>query len=157
MGADMAKRTDISALEDHTGYWMRRASNYVSQAFASKLATKDTTVAEWVLLRLLHGQEACPPSLIAAQMGMTKGAITKLVDRLAARSLVARSAHADDGRTQNIRLTTKGKKLLPALSSLADQNDRECFSSLPAKDLENLQRILKALCTEQGATTIPIE
>ena len=153
----MTPKKDISALEDHTGYWLRRVSNHVSHAFAAKLAAKDTSLAEWVLLRMLHGQEACAPSHIAAQMDMTKGAITKLVDRLVARSLVARSASADDGRAQNISLTPQGKKLVPTLAALADQNDEECFAALPVKDLEALQRILKTLSAHLGATTTPTE
>jgi DNA-binding MarR family transcriptional regulator len=151
----MAK--NISKLEDHTGYWLRSVSNNVSHAFARKLAAKDTTVAEWVLLRLLYDQETFAPSLIANQMGMTKGAITKLVDRLTAKSLVVRTANMDDGRAQKISLTEKGKKLVPVLASLADQNDQECFAHLPAKDREALQRILNDLASQFSITSIPTE
>lgn len=46
-------------------------------------------VTEWVLVRLVMGNEG-QPSALARQMGMTKGAISKLTDRLKARGLVAR-------------------------------------------------------------------
>lgn len=153
----MSGKQKISALEDHTGYWLRSVSNHVSHAFARKLAAKDTTVAEWVLLRLLYDQEPFAPSLLAGQMSMTKGAITKLVDRLVAKSLVARTASADDGRAQKISLTEKGKKLVPVLAALADQNDQECFAHLPVKDREALQRILHGIASQFSITSIPTE
>lgn len=157
MGRAMPGKQKISALEDHTGYWLRSVSNHVSHAFARKLAAKDTAVAEWVLLRLLYNQEPFAPSLIAEQMGMTKGAITKLVDRLMTKSLVARTASTDDGRAQKISLTEKGRKLVPVLAALADQNDQECFARLSAKDRAALQRILHDLAAQFSITNIPTE
>ena len=60
----MQDKINISSLEDHTGYWLRCVSNYVSHAFARKLAEKDVTVAEWALMRVLYGQEPLAPSRI---------------------------------------------------------------------------------------------
>ena len=74
-----------SELIAHRGYWLRMVSNAVSQEFARKLVAQDVTVAEWVLMRSLYGSEATTPSGLANQMGMTRGAITKLADRLMAK------------------------------------------------------------------------
>jgi len=147
--------TSISKLEDHTGYWLRCVSNHVSYSFARKLVAKNTTVAEWVLLRVLFGQEPLAPSIVAEQMGMTKGAITKLVDRLIEKSLVVRSSNPKDGRAQTIGLTGKGEKFVPELARLADQNDRECFACLSPKDRDTLQRILLNMASKLSHTIIP--
>ena len=56
-------------------------SNHVSHAFAIKLAGVGVTVAEWVVLRELYDAESAP-SALAEQLGMTRGAISKLADRL---------------------------------------------------------------------------
>ena len=93
---------NVPDLTAHLGYWLRHVSNHVSHAFARKLAMKDVTVAEWVLMRVLHGREPMPPSQAADDMGMTRGAITKLADRLIAKSLITREASPDDGRSQTI-------------------------------------------------------
>lgn len=53
------------------------------------LQAREVRVTEWVLVRLVMGNEG-QPSALARQMGMTKGAISKLTDRLKARGLVAR-------------------------------------------------------------------
>jgi len=153
----LPNQIEISSLEDHTGYWLRCVSNYVSHAFARKLAEKDVTVAEWALMRVLYGQEPLAPSRVAEQMGMTRGAITKLTDRLIAKSMVSRAASAHDGRAQTISLTKSGAKFVPELAVLADKNDAECFSHLKAKDRETLHRILRDLAEKLSITSIPTE
>lgn len=152
----MSKATHVSELTDHLGYWLRFVSNHVSYAFARKLAAMDVTVAEWALMRMLYGQSPMPPSQLAEQMGMTRGAVTKLVDRLAAKAVLVRESHPDDGRSQKIRLTLKGAHLVPTLAALADQNEAECFQHLNEKDRRALARILKDLVKQLGLTQVPV-
>src|SRR3954471_5184543 len=51
-----------------------------------------------------------PSELIASTM-VTSGAVTKRVDRLAARGLVTRSVSAEDGRGRLVELTPEGLRL----------------------------------------------
>ncbi len=51
-----------------------------------------------------------PPSRLADEIGMTRGAITKLADRLIAKSLIVRKANRDDGRAQTLALTASGQE-----------------------------------------------
>src|SRR5580704_8608408 len=97
-----------AALESHLGFWLRLVSNHVSHAFAQRLEALGVTVVEWVLLRELYDGERAPSSL-AERMGMTRGAITKLADRLARRGLIGRKADARDGRAQLLTLTGQGR------------------------------------------------
>jgi DNA-binding MarR family transcriptional regulator len=131
----------IAALGDHLGYWLRLVSNHVSGAFAEKLAARDISVAEWVLLRELY-DAAQPPSLLAQKMGLTRGAITKLADRLLARKLVARASSAQDGRAQILSLTGQGRGLVPQLAALADRNDAEFFAGLSPREHAALKSLL---------------
>lgn len=146
-----------SELKTHLGYWMRFVSNHVSYAFARKLEGRDVTAAEWVVLRQLYDVETAPPSRIAERIGMTRGAITKLADRLIAKALLVRKADLLDGRAQTLALTNKGHRLVPELAGLADQNDAEFFDHLTASDREALERILKGIVSRFGLKTIPID
>jgi DNA-binding MarR family transcriptional regulator len=73
-------------------------SNAISQEFARKVSGEDVTVAEWSFMRTLYDSEAMPPSILAEKMGMTKGAISKLAERLVAKGLVAREESQEDKR-----------------------------------------------------------
>ncbi|WP_373532734.1 MarR family winged helix-turn-helix transcriptional regulator [Vampirovibrio sp.] len=84
----MPRPTAISHLESHLGYWLRFVSNHVSFAFARQLSGKGVTVAEWVMLRMLYEKDPMPSTHLAKEMTMTRGAITKLANRLIAKNLV---------------------------------------------------------------------
>ena len=147
---------NASELTAHLGFWLRSVSNQVSHAFAEKLAAKDVTVAEWVVVRALYGNGPMPPSCLAENIGMTRGAITKLADRLIAKSLIVRKASSSDGRAQTLALTSRGTVLVPELAELADRNDAEFFGCLSATERKTLERILKRIAEHNQITAIPI-
>jgi len=146
-----------SNLTDHTGYWMRMVSNAVSQEFARKVSGEDVTVAEWAFMRALYDLEPTPPSVLAERMGMTKGAISKLGERLVAKGLVEREESQQDKRAHSLSLTAEGRAKIPVLASLADENDAEFFGALTKKEHDTLDRILKILAEERGLKAIPVD
>ncbi len=147
----------VSGLESHTGFWLRFVSNHVSHAFARKLLDSGVTAAEWVVLRLLYGVGEMSPSVLADRMGMTRGAASKLVDRLLAKELVTRQERSDDRRFQDIALTPAGRRLVPALAAIADENDEEFFSPLSAEERRVLVGTLKKLVQAHGLHKLPTE
>lgn len=147
--------SDVSDLTAHLGYWVRQVSNHVSQAFARKLSEKGVTVAEWAMMRVLYGEKPVAPSVLAEWMGMTRGAISKLADRLAVKGLIDRAANADDGRGQTLCLTDQGRRFVPELAALADENEAECFAHLSNDERESLRRVLEGTVRHLGLTTIP--
>jgi len=147
----------LSQLTDHTGYWMRMVSNAVSQEFARKVSGENVTVAEWSFMRTLHDLEPTPPSVLAERMGMTKGAISKLAERLVAKGLVERTESGQDKRAHSLSLTTGGRAKIPVLASLADENDAEFFGVLTKEEHEKLDRVLKVLAERRGLKTTPVD
>lgn len=145
-----------SHLTSHLGYWLRYVSNHVSHAFARKLEGEDVTVAEWAVLRALYGEVPVAPSQLAEQMGMTRGAISKLADRLIAKNLIFREDSKNDGRAHTLSLTRSGAALVPKLSALADLNDGEFFDHLTPEERATVERVLKAVVERRGLKTIPV-
>lgn len=153
----MAKLKAVSPLEGHTGYWLRLVSNEVSQAFAARLEALDVTVAEWLMLRALYSAPPQAPSRMAEMMGMTKGGITKLADRLIARGLMLRRPDPADARAQTLALTAGGERLVPELAALADANDRAFFGRLSAAERKALDTMLRKLAAAAGRRAAPID
>ncbi|SOC85212.1 DNA-binding transcriptional regulator, MarR family [Ensifer adhaerens] len=147
----------ISDLTAHTGYWMRMISNAVSQDFARRVAGEGVTVAEWVFLRALYDERSLSPSLLATKMGMTKGAISKLADRLMEKGLVSRTEDEADRRAHHLALSAEGRAKVPQLAALADANDAEAFGVLSAEDRAELDRLLKLLVERRGLSAVPID
>lgn len=150
------KSPPISPLEAHLGYWLRFVSNRVSLAFAQKLEGHAVTVAEWVVMRELYDKDAVAPSDLADKLGLTRGAISKLVDRLVAKSFVTRTAEKEDRRFQSLRLTAHGHALVPKLAALADKNDVEFFGHLAMKDRALIEKIMKGVIARHALQSVPI-
>jgi DNA-binding MarR family transcriptional regulator len=128
----------VSGLEAHVGFWLRFVSNHVSRRFARLMQANGVTVSEWVALRRLHAAGVTAPTELIDTLGMTKGAISKILARLEAKGLVAREHAEEDRRAQRIALTPSGRQLVPRLAALADANDALFFGHLPRAAREQL-------------------
>jgi DNA-binding MarR family transcriptional regulator len=155
-GDSVARRTELRSLESHLGYWLRYVSNHVSHAFALKLAEAGVTVAEWVVLRELYDSESAP-SALADRLGMTRGAISKLADRLIAKDMIVRRANATDRRFQSLALTSQGRAITPKLAALADRNDAEFFADLDVETCERIMGAMKDIVRRKGLRGAPVD
>jgi DNA-binding MarR family transcriptional regulator len=147
----------VSDLKKHVGFWLRFVSNHVSHAFARKLLDSGVTVAEWVVMREMFDDEETSPGVLAERIGMTRGGVSKLVDRLVSKKLVTRRERSDDRRFQSIALTAAGRRLIPQLATLADQNDEEFFHPLSTLERAALIATMKKLVQAHGLQTLPTE
>jgi DNA-binding MarR family transcriptional regulator len=150
-------RTSVSTLDTHLGYWLRFVSNHVSHTFKDRVERRGVTVAEWVVLRAMYDDKTGAAHEIAERLGMTRGAISKLVDRLAAKSLLTRRASKEDRRYQELALTGAGRELVPQLAALADANDEEFFGGLKKQERELLADLLKRIVRDRGLKDAPVD
>jgi DNA-binding MarR family transcriptional regulator len=146
----------ISPLEAHVGYWMRLVSNHVSHAFRLKLEEQGVTVAEWVVLRQLVEQGQIAPSALAQSLGLTRGAVSKLVERLVSKGLVTRDQSEADRRYQALELTSSGRRLVPRLAHLADENDAEYFGYLTDGQRQELIALLRSIAERRQLKEPPL-
>jgi DNA-binding MarR family transcriptional regulator len=147
----------VSSLETHLGYWLRFVSNHVSHGFKLKVEAQGVTVAEWVLLRTLFDTDSAHPSELAAQIGLTRGAVSKLVERLAAKRLLSCRPDKLDRRHLHVSLTEAGRSTVPVLAALADRNDQEFFDHLSTQQQADLSALLQSIVHRQGLKAVPVD
>jgi DNA-binding MarR family transcriptional regulator len=157
LGRRRVRRVEVSSLDAHIGYWLRGVSNHVSHSFKLKLEGHDVTVAEWVVMRALFAQEGMRPSELAESIGLSRGAISKLVFRLVRKKLVICREDPDDGRAQMLRLSQAGSRLVPKLAALADENDRQMFGHLGARQRALFFSVLKGIAEFHGLKEAPVD
>lgn len=153
----MDNEAAVSDLGHHLGYWLRFVSNHVSYSFKRKVEAKGVTIAEWALMRQMFQAGPVHPSQLAETLGMSRGAISKLIDRLLDKSLVDRTSDNNDRRYQSVSLTATGRKLVPILARLADDNDSEMFGHLAAGAQEELISVLKGVVHQHGWKDVPVD
>jgi DNA-binding MarR family transcriptional regulator len=152
-----AARQAVSEIENHLGYWLRFVSNHVSQGFRKKLEAAGVTVSEWVVMREMQRLGPTSPTDLGHKIGMTKGAISKLVARLERKGLLDRAVIAADRRNHVIALTAEGRTLVPSLAELADQNDEEFFGHMPGQARDELIKAMKEIVRKHELKTVPID
>jgi DNA-binding MarR family transcriptional regulator len=158
MSAAKSHSKYVSYLEEHLGYWLRLVSNNVSASFARRLEKLDVSVSEWVALRKLFDQPAAISiSDLAEKMGMTKAPVSRLVERLVQKELVYRQDSRNDGRAQQIWLSSAGQKLVPKLAAIADENDEAFFGDLTMNARLAMIALMKDIAKQYRLTQVPVD
>lgn len=150
-------RPAISELESHLGYWLRKVSNSVSGTFAQSLQAKQTSVAEWVLLRHLWNWDRASPGEMAEALKMTRSAISKIIDKLESKGWIRSKINPEDNRGQLLSLSGAGRRVVPELADIADHNDRKFFSCLDSEERSALRHLLDKVATHHRMHDVPLE
>lgn len=157
METSTASARHMPELESHLGYWLRRVSNAVSGALSRTLQEKQTSVAEWVLLRELYERGQAAPGELAGILGLTRGAVSKIVDKLEAKGWVQTDAKEGDSRFRLLSLTRAGRRSLPVLAEIADRNDAHFFDCLNTAEKSALRKLLVKLADHNSIHDVPTE
>jgi DNA-binding MarR family transcriptional regulator len=149
--------TSPETLHRHLGYWLRLVSNQVSGGFARALQDRGLSVAEWVALNQVGVGSDVSPAAIAAATGMTRGAISKVLDKLEQRKWLARTVSEQDHRVQLLTLTRAARRVLPELTRIADGNDAHFFAALDAAEQSVLRDLLQKVAASRQINTVPVD
>jgi DNA-binding MarR family transcriptional regulator len=124
--------------------------------FETVCAPFDITGQQYNVLRILRGAEpsGLPTLTIAERMIERTPGITRMIDRLEAKGLVAREVRPHDRRCVYCRITEKGLGLLKLLDAPVEEANRAAFRGLSAAELARLVALLvkarKALEADRG-------
>ena len=106
------------------------------------------TLPVFEFLQVISRTPACRVQDIAAELSITVGGTSKVVDRIEASGYVARSANPGDRRSSIIKLTPAGKRLLPKLTAAVDDELRgQLGTGVPDRSLLQLTKTLTRLRT----------
>jgi len=156
-GKSRPRAIPVASLESHLGFWLRLVSNSVSGDFRKLVEARGVSVSEWVVLRSLHGAGPTAQGELTQALGMTKGALSKIVARLEGAGLLVRETAATDARSWLITLTASGRRLVPELAALADANDEAFFGHLSAQERGQIINTLREIVRLRGLTGMPTE
>jgi DNA-binding MarR family transcriptional regulator len=149
-------RTAVNALDAHLGFWLRFVSNHVSARFRQRVEDEGSTVTEWVALRTLFDKTQSTHAELIDALGMTKGAVSKVVSRLEEKGLARRELAEGSAREQMLLLTPQGRALVPRLAALADQNEEHFFGHLSARERQALVKAFQALAAQHHLKELPV-
>src|SRR5438270_11621078 len=106
--ATRRKAADVSGT--HLWLVLMKAHRALERLATQSIESLDVCLSDFGVMELLLHRGPQPVNEIGRRIALTSGAITSAVDRLEARGLVAREAHASDRRARIGRLTAAGKE-----------------------------------------------
>lgn len=125
--------------------------------FESLLGERGISAAEWVALRTLYDRQDRTHASLIQMLGMTEGAISKVVTKLESKGLVDRSIVDDGAREQALSLTASGRRMVVKLAKLADENDQFFFAHLDSGKRKQRMSLLQELVEHHRFMQVPVE
>jgi len=145
-----SKRAGAACPEEAAFLDLLRTCDLLSRAPAQVLKTEDLSATQYNVLRILRGaRDGLPCGEIANRMITRDPDVTRLLDRLEKRGLIARWRESKDRRVVLARITPEGLKLLARLDEPVQDVHRRQLGHL-GKD--RLQALAVLLGTARGKT-----
>jgi DNA-binding MarR family transcriptional regulator len=143
----------FASVEEEVFIAVQIVADRLMQPWAAFLRTVDLTPAQYNVLRILRGAGAA--GLLAGEIGERLIArspdVTRLIDRLEKRALVARNEDADDRRAVRVHITEPGLALIAPLDQQAGGTFKSVLSQVPPERLralrDQLGEVLELLAT----------
>ncbi len=143
---------DISAIETVMQFLLvSKNTSSVYTAFFNKFGLSDGKFAVLAVLDE-RPRRAIAPSLLADRIGVSRAAVTGIIDGLEASKLVKRQGDPTDRRMQVIELTEAGNKLLETMMPEHYQRTANLMSSLTAVERTLFSALLEKI--QAGLSTV---
>ncbi len=118
-----AKSLGLGVLDNHLGYFLRRAQVAVFQDFIRTLAEIDISPAQYSVLVVIGANRGPSQADVADFLGIERARMVRMLDRLEKRGLTQRLASATDRRSHALQLTPAGQKILKRAKALAGTHE----------------------------------
>jgi len=125
-----------------TGYWVNRLAAAFRTEVDRELRQHELTRRQVGMLHFIARGERPTASDLTREMGVDSTAVTRMVDRLADKGLVARQRDPEDGRRHRLALTPEALQLMPRLSRTARKVEGLFEAGVPEERLAVFHDVL---------------
>jgi DNA-binding MarR family transcriptional regulator len=162
MGLYMTKQKEKFTLvgyrvEDSVGYLLARARAKLAKSVDLELAQHDITQAQGCIVMMLASGKYSTAAELARELYIDSAAMTRMVDRLEKRGLIARMPRGDDRRVIQLQVTKSGQALAGQLPACYVGVLNQNFAEFSADEVTTLRTLLrKLLDTEVPVVAEPV-
>jgi DNA-binding MarR family transcriptional regulator len=144
----MTKTTEKFALksycvEESVGYLLKRSQTKLAKAVDIELAQHDITSAQGGILMMLASGLYSTAAELARETYIDSASMTRMIDRLEKRGLIARMPRGDDRRIVNLQLTESGRQLAARLPTHYTHVLNETFTEFSVEEVTTLKTLLR--------------
>ena len=132
-------------VSDYLLYLLAAVSERASNQFHARVRKEGLRVPEWRVLACLYDEDGAMITQLARFALLEQSRLTKIIDQMAARGLVARRDDPGDKRRVRVFLTEHGRSLADRLVADALQHEAGILAALDGDEAAGLKPVLKAL------------
>jgi len=144
----MTTTKDVKQFSRSPSHLLKRAAQYATHIYMGEVGKSGLTHRQFTVLLAVDSNDGKSQTELVKLTGIDRSTLADLVARLLAQGYLQRRRTKDDGRTNAIRITTIGKKMLKMAQPGADEVDRQLLSLVPSGDRKGFLDNLAVLAAE---------
>lgn len=139
--------TYIMQYQDIPHYWINHLSFQLRKELEKRFLARGykVTSEEWALLLITHSHGQLSPSELAHKTLRDVTTVSRLIDRLERKGLIARTRTRQDRRIVDISLTATGEETFARLMPITSELIADSLRDIPPSDIEQLVQTLQKI------------
>jgi len=130
----MTVTKDVKQFSRSPSHLLKRAAQYSNLIYMGEVGKSGLTHRQFTVLLAVDSNDGKSQTELVKLTGIDRSTLADLVARLLAQGYLQRKRTKDDGRTNSIRITTVGKKMLKMAQPGADEVDRNLMALIASSD-----------------------
>ena len=139
---------DVKQFSRSPSHLLKRAAQYSNLIYMGEVGKSGLTHRQFTVLLAVDANDGKSQTELVKLTGIDRSTLADLVARLLAQGYLQRKRTKDDGRTNSIRITTVGKKMLKMAQPGADEVDKQLLSLIASADRKSFIDNLAVLAAE---------
>lgn len=144
----MTVSKDVKQLQRSPSHLLKRAAQFSNNIYMGEVGKSGLTHRQFTVLLAVDANDGKSQTELVKVTGIDRSTLADLVARLMAQGYLQRRRTKDDGRTNAIRITAVGKKMLKTAQPGADEVDRQLMSLIASTERKAFLDNLAVLAAE---------
>jgi DNA-binding MarR family transcriptional regulator len=135
----------MGPLKDYLPYLLNRAGARIATAFSEEVRPLGATLQTWRVLAALHEQDGRRMGDLSETTSIEVSTLTRLVDGMEKKGLVARRRAEQDARVVMLHVTAAGRRLTGRILPIAQRYERVALAGFDEREAATLKAALRQL------------
>ena len=135
----------MGPLDSYLPYLLNRAGVRIATAFSEEVRPLGATLQMWRVLAALREHDGRRMGDLSETTSIEVSTLTRLVDTMEKKGLVARRRDADDARGVALHVMPAGRRLTQRITPIAERYERVALAGFTAVENDTLKAALRRL------------
>jgi DNA-binding MarR family transcriptional regulator len=135
----------VGPLDSYLPYLVNRAGARIATAFGEEVRPLGATLQMWRVLAALRDKDGRRMGDLSTTTSIEVSTLTRLVDNMEKKGLVARRRDPEDSRAVILQITAAGKQLTRRIVPIAERYEKVALKGFGAAESDALKAALRRL------------